>query len=103
MTATSSSNGAEVVLEDCTGSSSQHWVFTNGQIRVFGNMCLDLPSGRTTDGTKLQIWTCSNGNVNQGWYYTVRTIFFYATCITSVNSGGIIKFLSLTIVENVWI
>ena len=29
--------------------------------------------------------------------------FFYATCITPVNSGGIIKFLSLTIVENVWI
>jgi len=70
VTAASNTNGAQVVLENCTGSTSQHWVFTNGQIRVFGNMCLDLPSGNTADGTKLQIWTCNNGNVNQGWYYT---------------------------------
>ncbi|HEY2516358.1 MAG TPA: ricin-type beta-trefoil lectin domain protein [Polyangiaceae bacterium] len=30
--------------------------------------CLDLPNGNTTNGTKLQIWSCDGDGVNQTWY-----------------------------------
>ncbi|PFH48480.1 carbohydrate-binding module family 13 protein [Amanita thiersii Skay4041] len=70
LTAASNSNGAGVTLQGCTGAESQHWEFTGGRIVVFGNKCLDVPGGNAADGTKLQIYTCADGNQNQQWYYT---------------------------------
>lgn len=31
------------------------------------NKCIDLTGGSITDGTQLQIWTCTSGSSNQGW------------------------------------
>ncbi|KAF9442188.1 carbohydrate-binding module family 13 protein [Macrolepiota fuliginosa MF-IS2] len=73
MTAVSNTDGAAVTLQGCTGASSQKWEFSGGNVKVFGNKCLDVTGGASADGTKLQIWTCSsgNGNVNQQWSYGI--------------------------------
>ncbi|KIY64068.1 carbohydrate-binding module family 13 protein [Cylindrobasidium torrendii FP15055 ss-10] len=73
LTASSNANGAAVVVQSCTGASSQKWTFTGnaGAVRIFDNKCLDIVDGRDADGTHLQIWDCSdNANPNQNWYYT---------------------------------
>ncbi|KIL59005.1 carbohydrate-binding module family 13 protein [Amanita muscaria Koide BX008] len=74
MTAASNNDGALVTIQTCTGGASQTWVFTNGEVRVFGNKCLDVTNGGNYDGNKLQIWTCYDGDTNQQWYYDVRAI-----------------------------
>ncbi|KAM6503981.1 carbohydrate-binding module family 13 protein [Amanita muscaria] len=71
MTAASNNDGALVTIQTCTGGASQTWVFTNGEVRVFGNKCLDVTNGGNYDGNKLQIWTCYNGDTNQQWYYDI--------------------------------
>lgn len=69
-------NGAPVVLADCSGASSQKWTFKNGQVTLYsGAKCLDVINGVNKDGTKLQVWDCgassgSSQNKNQQFYYT---------------------------------
>jgi len=70
LTVASNSDGAAVTLQGCTGAPSQKWSFNDGSVKVYGNKCLDVPKGATADGTKLAIWTCTPGNVNQQWAYT---------------------------------
>ena len=67
-------NGSAVVVATCDGSSSQSWTFEGGNLRVYGTKCLDVPSGNTTNGTKLQIWDCTTGNTNQTWTESGATI-----------------------------
>jgi Phage tail lysozyme/Ricin-type beta-trefoil lectin domain len=67
-------NGSAVVAATCNGTSSQSWAFEGGNLRVYGTKCLDVPSGNTTNGTKLQIWDCGAGNTNQSWTQTGSTI-----------------------------
>ncbi|PFH48479.1 carbohydrate-binding module family 13 protein [Amanita thiersii Skay4041] len=70
LTAASNANGAAVTIQSCTGTDSQHWVFSGGSVIAFGDKCLDVTEGQNVDGTKLQIWTCGTGNQNQQWFYT---------------------------------
>ncbi|KAL5507691.1 hypothetical protein ACEPAH_5309 [Sanghuangporus vaninii] len=72
LTAASNSNGAQVSIQACTGADAQQWTFDGGSVKLFGNSkCLDVIDGVNADGTKLQIWDCSNnGNANQQFYYT---------------------------------
>ncbi len=64
------SNGRPVQLSDCQGWQSQQWLFQHdktGSIQLYNptaGRCVDTPSGSTTDGTKLQIYTC-NGTAAQ--------------------------------------
>jgi len=66
------SNGAAVVLADCTGGSDQQWKFSSsGAISLYnGGKCLDVTNGANTNGNKLQVWDCSSGNANQQFDYT---------------------------------
>jgi hypothetical protein len=68
---------------------SQQFTFINGSLTAYGGaMCLvrgislplkcrtypsgqDVTNGTDVNGTKLQLYTCQNGSVNQQWYYTV--------------------------------
>ncbi|KAK1232149.1 hypothetical protein PQX77_004720 [Marasmius sp. AFHP31] len=70
--------GAPLVIHDCfTGDASNYnWVVgdlfpvdpTPQQIKLFGSdLCIDVKDGANADGTKLQVWTCANGNGNQLW------------------------------------
>ncbi|KAF5379825.1 hypothetical protein D9615_005796 [Tricholomella constricta] len=70
MTAASNTDGAVVTIEPCTYSANQKWTFTGGGVQIFGTKCLDVPSGSTVDGTKLQIWSCTGNNPNQQFSYT---------------------------------
>jgi hypothetical protein len=77
--AASATNGAEVALVECNNNNDFHATFPNGnitwtvpvsplagQIKTFNNkFCLDVPSGSTANGVKLQLWTCTPGNTNQ--------------------------------------
>ncbi|KAF7333729.1 hypothetical protein MVEN_02329300 [Mycena venus] len=68
-TAVSNVDGAAVVLGDCNSANAQ-WTLPKGAnnagiLQIFGDKCLDVTNGDTTNGNKLQIWTCATGNTNQ--------------------------------------
>jgi beta-glucanase (GH16 family) len=70
----SSSYGALIDLETCTGASDQIWLLnaSSGNYEIsnsHGGTCLDLTGGSTTDGNKLQQYGCFEigTNPNQMW------------------------------------
>ncbi|MEU7859348.1 ThuA domain-containing protein [Nonomuraea sp. NPDC049141] len=63
----SPTNGTQMQIVDCNGQSSQQWTSTAaGELRVYGNKCLDVNGAGTADGTAAIIWDC-NGQNNQKW------------------------------------
>ncbi|MGW4086202.1 endo-1,4-beta-xylanase [Streptomyces sp. NPDC004822] len=61
----STSDGTGVQLYDCHSNSNQQWAVTDsGEIRVYGNRCLDAAG--TGNGAKVQIYSCWGGD-NQKW------------------------------------
>ncbi|KAF9266440.1 carbohydrate-binding module family 13 protein [Marasmius fiardii PR-910] len=71
LTASSNQDGATVSISTCNSSEGQKWTFTNGQVKVFSDKCLDVTGGNNVNGVKMQIWTCSNnGSPNQQFWYT---------------------------------
>ncbi|MFG1676052.1 glycoside hydrolase family 27 protein [Micromonospora sp. NPDC049282] len=64
-------NGTQAQLWDCTGATNQTWTYTSGrQLTIYGNKCLDAYNAGTANGTRVVIWDC-NGQANQQW--TVNT------------------------------
>jgi hypothetical protein len=60
-------NGTQVQLYDCSGGGNQQWTSTSSkQLAVYGNKCLDANAKGTTNGTAVIIWDC-NGQTNQQW------------------------------------
>jgi poly(3-hydroxybutyrate) depolymerase len=77
----STTNGTQVQLYDCSSGSNQRWTYTSSrQLTVYGNKCLDASNRGTADGTAVIIWDC-NGQPNQQW--TVNS----NGSITGVQSG----------------
>ncbi|HKS99317.1 MAG TPA: RICIN domain-containing protein [Rugosimonospora sp.] len=77
----STTNGTQVQLFDCSGAANQRWTTTaSKQLMVYGNKCLDASGQGTSNGTPVIIWDC-NGQTNQQW--TVNT----NGTITGVQSG----------------
>ncbi|MGI5189946.1 RICIN domain-containing protein [Promicromonospora sp. CA-289599] len=77
----STSNGAQTQLWDCTGGANQSWTYTpNKQLVVHGNKCLDASGQGTSNGTATVIWDC-NGQANQQWNLNPNGT------ITGVQSG----------------
>ena len=77
----STSNGVQTQLWDCTGTASQIWTYTAAkQLMVYGNKCLDASGRGTTNGTLAIIWDC-NGQTNQQWNVNANGT------ITGVQSG----------------
>ncbi|KAF5351569.1 hypothetical protein D9758_007226 [Tetrapyrgos nigripes] len=56
-----------VISNNCTGLDAQG-TFMNGNIRIY-NKCLDVTNGNDVNVQKLQIYTCSQGNINQLFQY----------------------------------
>ncbi|KAJ6516577.1 ricin B lectin domain-containing protein, partial [Mycena vitilis] len=98
LTAASNADGAVVEIEDCVsaGSTGQSWTVSGAILQIFGNKCLDVTGGATTDGTKLQIWTCSGGP-NQKWALSGSTIQWssHSSCLDlsggSVTNGNLMQ------------
>jgi ricin-type beta-trefoil lectin protein len=77
----STTNGTQVQLFDCSGGSNQLWTATSSkQLTVYGNKCLDANGQGTTNGTAVIIWDC-NGQTNQQWNVNSNGT------ITGVQSG----------------
>ncbi|MEV7238474.1 ricin-type beta-trefoil lectin domain protein [Streptomyces sp. NPDC051020] len=55
---------ARLMIQDCSGSSSQRWTFTNGTMRGLG-MCVQLAGGSTADGTDLELASCNGGSAQR--------------------------------------
>ncbi|MEV8229778.1 endo-1,4-beta-xylanase [Streptomyces sp. NPDC079167] len=61
----STADGTAVQLYDCHTASNQQWEQTAaGELRVYGNKCLDAAG--TGNGAKVQIYSCWGGD-NQKW------------------------------------
>ncbi|WP_344442931.1 RICIN domain-containing protein, partial [Kitasatospora nipponensis] len=64
--------GSKLQLWDCNNTQNQQWIeqfASNGSTRLLNpasSLCVDVPSGSTTDGTQLQLWGC-NGSPAQ-WF-----------------------------------
>jgi hypothetical protein len=77
----STTNGTQTQLWDCTGAAGQTWTYTAGkQLTVSGGKCLDASGRGTTNGTAVVIWDC-NGQNNQQWNVNPNGT------ITGVQSG----------------
>ncbi|KAF7366316.1 Glucooligosaccharide oxidase [Mycena sanguinolenta] len=89
LTAVSNTDGAAVEIEDCVsgGSTSQNWTITGGTLQLFGTKCLDVTNGVTTNGNKMQIWTCATENTNQMWTVSGNTIQWtgHSSCLDLTN------------------
>lgn len=60
-------NGTQAQLWDCSGQTNQRWTYTSGkQLMIYGNKCLDAMAKGTSNGTAVVIWDC-NGGANQQW------------------------------------
>ncbi|WP_327430268.1 non-reducing end alpha-L-arabinofuranosidase family hydrolase [Streptomyces sp. NBC_01236] len=62
------SNDTAVVIGDCDGGADQQWnINTDGTIAgVQSGRCLDAVGAATTNGTKIQLYSCWSGS-NQKW------------------------------------
>ncbi|GAA2885317.1 hypothetical protein Acy02nite_79700 [Actinoplanes cyaneus] len=68
----STANGTQVQLWDCSGATGQRWTLTSGrQLQVYGTKCLDASGQGTANGTAVVIWDC-NGQANQQWNVTAN-------------------------------
>jgi len=77
----STANGTQTQLNDCTGAANQSWTFsTTNQLTVYGNKCLDASGRGTANGTAVIIWDC-NGQPNQQWNVNTNGT------VTGVQSG----------------
>ncbi|KAJ7916950.1 ricin B lectin domain-containing protein, partial [Mycena leptocephala] len=71
LTAATNTNGGTVTVAPCDGSAGQAWT-QNGQTLVaYGTMCLDVTGGSTTNGVKMQIWSCTPGAGDAAQHFTV--------------------------------
>ncbi|KAJ7911632.1 hypothetical protein B0H13DRAFT_2480463 [Mycena leptocephala] len=50
------------------------------QLNIFGDKCIDVKDGVNADGTKLQIWDCTEGDTNQQF-------------VVLSNAGGLIQWV----------
>jgi len=77
----STTNGTQVQLFDCTSQPNQAWTLTSAQqLQVFATKCLDASGQGRTNGTPVIIWDC-NGQANQQWNVNANGT------ITGVQSG----------------
>jgi Ricin-type beta-trefoil lectin domain len=62
------SNGAHVVMWDCTGGAEQHWYWNGEEIRNYlNNRCLAISGVDPNNGAHVVMWDCTGG-AEQHWY-----------------------------------
>ncbi|WP_328993590.1 ThuA domain-containing protein [Kribbella sp. NBC_01245] len=58
-----------------------------GPITGPGGKCVDVSGGSTADGTKIQLWTCTNGP-NQQWTVDGTTLRAFSKCMTVAGGSA---------------
>ncbi|WP_416973736.1 glycoside hydrolase family 27 protein [Streptomyces sp. 4F14] len=67
VTGSSTAAGAAAAIRGCETAADRQWTsWAGGEIRVFGDKCLDAYDQGTADGTRVITWPC-NGQDNQKW------------------------------------
>lgn len=61
------SDGAKVVLGTCDGSKAQQWRRKNNLFITLNDRCLNVTGGSNRNGTRLQVWTCNERDINNSW------------------------------------
>lgn len=60
-------SGAATLIWDCQTAANQLWTtWAGGEIRVFGDMCLDAENQGTTNGTAVILWACTTNPTRDG-------------------------------------
>lgn len=69
LTTTATTNNAAVIIAACnSGDAAQAWHVNGVQlIHDASGRCLDVRNGGLKNGTRVQIYDCAKGNVNQSW------------------------------------
>ena len=84
----STTDGTQLQLWDCSGNSNQQWTYTSdSELKVLGDKCLDAAG--TSNAVKAQIYTCSGGD-NQKWHINsdgTITGVQSGLCLDAVNVG----------------
>ncbi|WP_189281196.1 RICIN domain-containing protein [Streptomyces atratus] len=64
----STADGTDLVLATCDGGAAQRFVlnFRHDLVSGLANKCADVRDQQTTNGTRLQLWSCA-GSPNQKW------------------------------------
>jgi hypothetical protein len=69
-------DGDLVQLYPCNGSGAQRWAYIDGQMRIAGNKCLDLPAGETpAKGGHLAMRVCDPNSSTQRWIIDLGIIY----------------------------
>jgi alpha-galactosidase len=67
VTGSSTAAGAAAAIRGCETAADRQWTsWAGGEVRVFGDKCLDAYDQGTADGTRVITWSC-NGQNNQKW------------------------------------
>ncbi len=62
--------GKPATIYSCHGGANQQVRFeAGGEIRLYGDMCLDAAGGQGNDGDAVVLWPC-HGGANQRWRFT---------------------------------
>jgi len=92
LTNSNTSNGTNVQLYSCNGTSAQQWLIDGLQFRILKDLdkCLDLDYSKTDNGTNVHLWTCSS-TTGQQWFYdgitkNIRSMVNQDKCIDDVNA-----------------
>ncbi|MFJ4438997.1 RICIN domain-containing protein [Streptomyces sp. NPDC088923] len=85
------SAGTALVIRGCDGAAAQKWArdAVAGPVKGAGSgRCLDVPDGRTDDGTRPALWDC-DGGANQTWTSTASNQLrvFPTECLDAYDAG----------------
>ena len=83
-------NGGQATIQDCTGQANQRWTRTTaGELRAFGDRCLDVNGSGTANGTKIQSWGCNGTAAQKFTFNTNGTVVNTSSgkCV-DVNGNG---------------
>ncbi|BCJ74689.1 lipase [Catellatospora sp. IY07-71] len=82
--------GSQVHLWDCHGAANQRWTRTAaGELRIYGDRCLDVNGNGTADGTKIQVWPCNGTSAQRFTVNADGTIVGAGSgkCVDARSSG----------------
>ena len=90
---TAGTSGVTVTATDKTGAKKSvafSWTInaaTGKPIKGDHGKCLDDFGGATTNGTKVDIWTCNN-TVSQQWLFSAGALSVQGKCLDDSSQGG---------------
>jgi beta-glucosidase len=91
--------GTQLQIQTCSGASDQVWApesasststgggTATGAITGYEGLCLDVAGASTTNGTKIDIYTCNNTNAQQWTVESNSTLQALGKCLDVVSGG----------------